>query len=69
MYKCTECGKVVIMEMSYVQNVERYFTNESCYICTKSGDCLTMVNTSICNEYGKSVTIENGYKWTRCQKK
>ena len=41
---------------------KRYFRNDCCNICTTCVECLTMGNTCICNECGKSFTMENGYK-------
>ena len=38
------------------------------HICTKCGECLNMEIKCICYECGKSFTMENGYKWTRCLK-
>ena len=37
----------------YAQIVEKYLTNDSCYICTKCGECLPFTNTCMCNKCGK----------------
>ena len=50
----------------YMQRM--YLTNESSYIFTKSGECLTMASTCMCNKCGKIFTFENGYKLTKCKK-
>ena len=52
----------------YAQIVEKYLTNDSCYICTKCGECLPFTNTCMCNKCGKIFTFENGYKLTKCKK-
>ena len=52
----------------YAKNVKRYLTNESSYIFTKCGECLTMASTCMCNKCGKIFTFENGYKLTKFKK-
>ena len=51
----------------YAKNVKRYLTNESSYIFTKCGECLTMASTCMCNKCGKIFTFENDYKLNKCK--